>query len=209
MLGGTAAWYAYIKTGVPFAGVDRNRGVALLKTKQGNVVAATQDEAGRIFLFDKAGNIYYDTEDPRVGMYIVDTRGEMYNEFVDANNKVQQVYIGNIGDITSIKVEEVGGVSVRELQKSVKGFKGGQVIGFPKVPDANSPPSWENLMPPNAPAGVPQGGGRLRPPPLLEDLEIELESKGGGGGGLFGGGQKAPEGFDAAETLKSLRIGDK
>lgn len=153
-------------------------------------------------MFDKAGNIYYDTEDPRVGMYIVDKGGEMYNEFVDTEGKVQQIYIGNIGDLRSIKVEEVGGISVEELQRSIKGFKGGRVVGFPKAPDANGP-SWENLMPPNAPAGVPRGGGRIQPPPFLEDLEVELEPRGSGlfgGGGGNGGPTSSP-----AEILKSLR----
>ena len=200
MLGGTAGWYALIKGGVPLTAVDRNRGVALLKTKKGNIVAATQDEAGRVFLFDKAGNIYYDTEDPRLGVYIVDTNGEMYNKFVDEDGSVQQAYVGNIGDIRSIKVAEIGGVSVEELQRSVKGFKSGRVVGFPQLPDPNAP-SWENLMPPNAPAEVPRGGGRVRPPPFLEDLEIELEPK---GGGLFGG-QRGTDVIDPVETLKTLR----
>jgi hypothetical protein len=202
MLAGTAAWYGLIKTGVPLSAVDRQRGIALLKTKKGNVLAATQDPNGRIFMFDKAGNIYYDTEDPRVGMYIVDKSGEMYNEFVDSDGKVQQIYVGNIGDLRSIKVEEVGGVSVQELQRSIKGFKGGRVVGFPKAPDANGP-SWENLMPPNAPAGVPRGGGRIQPPPFLEDLEVELEPTGGGffgGGGSGSGAASSP-----AEILKSLK----
>lgn len=202
MVGGTAAWYGLLKAGVPLAAVDRTRGVALLKTKRGNIVAATQDESGRVFLFDKAGNIYYDTEDPRLGVYIVDTNGEMYNKFVDRDGSVQQAYVGNIGDLRSIKVAEVGGVRVEDLQRSVKGFRDGRVVGFPKLPDPNAP-SWENLMPPNAPAQVPRGGGPVRPPPFLEDLEIELEPK---GGGLFGG-QRGPEFIDPVETIKTLKRG--
>jgi hypothetical protein len=202
MFAGTAAWYGFIKAGVPLSAVDRQRGIALLKTKKGNILAATQDTSGRIFMFDKAGNIYYDTEDPRVGMYIVDKGGEMYNEFVDSDGKVQQIYVGNIGDLRSIKVEEVGGIRVEELQRSVKGFKGGRVVGFPKAPDAHGP-SWENLMPPTAPAGVPRGGGRIQPPPFLEDLEVELEPSGNGVFGKSAG--KGGPASSPAEILKSLR----
>ena len=73
MLGGTALWWFGLRQGVPLVGVDRKRNIALLRTKGGNLVAATQDEEGRVFLFDKAGNLYYDTEDPKLGMYIVRT----------------------------------------------------------------------------------------------------------------------------------------
>jgi hypothetical protein len=183
--------------------VDRRRGVALLKTRRGNVVAATQDEAGRLFMFDKAGNVYYDTEDPRVGLYIVDAQGEMYNEFVDREGQVQKVYVGNLSDLTSVKVSEVGGVPVEELQRSVRGFRGGRVVGFQKLPEPGAV-GWENLMPPNAPASVPRGGGRVAPPPILEEREVELEPTGGGGGGLFGG-RGRPEVLDDAQVIKSLR----
>lgn len=201
MVGGSAAWYGLLKAGVPLTGVDRQRGVALLRTRRGNVVAATQDAAGRVFMFDKAGNIYYDTGDQRVGLYIVDTAGEMFNEFVDKDGNVQQVALGNLADLTSIQVTEIGGVEVEQLQKSIKGFRGGRVVGFPKLPDPNNP-SWSDLMPPNAPATVPKDGGRVRPPPMLEDLEVELEPI--GGGGLFGGRSAPPDGMDG-EILRSLR----
>ena len=38
--------------------------------------------------------------------------------------------MGNIGDLRSITVEEVGGVPIRELQRSIKGLRGGRVTGF-------------------------------------------------------------------------------
>jgi hypothetical protein len=41
MLGGTAAWWLALRGGFPLAAVDRERNVALLKTKGGNLVAAT------------------------------------------------------------------------------------------------------------------------------------------------------------------------
>jgi hypothetical protein len=194
MLGGTALWYYALKAGVPLAAVDRQRGVALLRTKGGNIVAAAQDEAGRVFLFDRAGNIYYDTGDRRLGVFIVDTAGEMYNEYVEPRtDEVKRVAVGNLLDLTSVKVSEVGGVPLAELRRSVSGFRGGRVVGFPKLPDGDGL-TWENLMPPNAPATV-SGDGSVRPPPMLEDYEVDLEGKGG----------RFPEGYDDASILRSLR----
>lgn len=203
MIGGTVAWYGALRAGMPLAGIDRGRNLALLRTKGGNVVAATQDESGRLFLFDRMGNIYYDTEDPALGMYIVDTEGEVYNKFIDASGTIQQVYVGNLSDITSIKVTQIGGVPIEQLQRSIRGFRGGQVVGFPKLPEGNQL-TWENLMPPNAPAGITPGDDRLTPPPMLEELEIELEPK--GGGGLFGlGGSRTPAEIGNIDLFKTLR----
>lgn len=129
MLGGSLAWYAAISgfaTNAPIAGVDRQRNIAVLRTKGGNLVAATTDDQGRVFMFDKAGNIYYDTEDPRTGMYIVDRRGDMYNVYVDLDGKVQRVPVGNISELATVEVGEVGGVSLKELQKSVGEVQSGR-----------------------------------------------------------------------------------
>jgi hypothetical protein len=176
MLGGTALWYAGLRLGSPIVAVDKARGLALLKTRGGNVVVAAQDDAGRVFIFDKAGNIYYDTEDARTGLYIVDVSGEMYNEYVDMNGAVQQVYVGNLKDIQAIKANEIGGIGLNELRNSVKGFKGGRVIGFHRVPEAGGL-TWENFMPPNAPVGRDGRGNVVSVPPMLEDMEIDLEAK--------------------------------
>lgn len=46
-------------------------GATYLKTKGGNTVGASMDEAGRVFFYDRAGNLYYDTGDKRLGFYIV------------------------------------------------------------------------------------------------------------------------------------------
>jgi hypothetical protein len=55
---------------MPQVGYDARTGVALLRTAGGNLVAATRDEAGNIFMYDKNGNIYYDTGAEQ-GIYIV------------------------------------------------------------------------------------------------------------------------------------------
>ncbi len=172
-------WYALINTSNPIVAVNKRNGVALLKTKGGNVVAAAQDERGRLFLFDKAGNIYYDTEDARVGMYIVDRAGETYNEYLDvASGQVKQTYVGNLREMTRVDVREVGGISMRELRESVQGFKGGKVVGFPQTPRGDSL-GWENMMPPNAPVRRAADGGLVGVPPMLEDVEVDLEARGG------------------------------
>lgn len=197
MVGGTALWYTALRAGAPIVAVDKRNGVALLKTKGGNVVAAAQDEAGRLFIFDKAGNIYYDTEDPSIGLYIVDVRGDTFNEYMDAQGDVQRVFVGNLKDIQSVKVTEIGGISVNELRSSIKGFKGGRVIGFPKVADGNGL-SWDTVMPPNAPLRRSRNGELLSAPPMLEDMEIELEPT--GKGNITAGGMN-----DMIEIFKSLR----
>lgn len=203
MAGGTALLYAVVRGGYPLTAVDKEKNVALLKTKGGNMVAATQDPSGRVFMFDRAGNLYYDTEDPRTGLLVVDTRGEMTNLFVDKDGKVNRVPIGNIGDLRTVTVKEVGGVPVTELQKSIKGLRGGRITGFFDVAPDGDP----NSVPTSALPRVPTlDGTRIGPPQILEDWEVELQPK-GGGGGWFGGGSGAPE--DDASLLRSLQRGDK
>ena len=178
MVVGTGLWYGLLNASNPIMAVNKRNGVALLKTKGGNVVAAAQDERGRLFLFDKAGNIYYDTEDPRVGMYIVDRAGETYNEYLDVvSGQVKQQYVGNLKDMTSLSVREVGGIDMRDLRKSVRGFKGGRVVGFPHAPSGSL--GWEDVMPPNAPVQRAANGEVVGVPPFLEDYEVDLEAKGG------------------------------
>ncbi len=45
----------------------------------------------------------------------------------------QRVLVGNINDLQSVKVTDIGGVPVEELQKSVKGLRGARITGFPVV----------------------------------------------------------------------------
>ena len=78
LAGGSLAWCLALRGGMPLTAVDRRKNVALLKTAGGNLVGATQDEAGRLFMFDQRGNLYYDTEDPRLGMYMVSARARTH-----------------------------------------------------------------------------------------------------------------------------------
>ncbi|PRW56651.1 expressed protein isoform A [Chlorella sorokiniana] len=200
VFGGTAAYWFALNGGSPVSTVDPRKNVALLKTKGGNTIAATQDAQGRVFMWDRAGNIYYDTEDPRTGVYIVDTAGDMTNMFVDKDGEVQRVPVGNIADLRTIEVSEIGGVPISELQKSIKGLRGGRVTGF-----VTQPSSVSDLMPPNAPVEISRDGKVVKFPPFLEDIEIELEPK----GGLFGGGQVPNVSDNPAAVIDSLQRGNK
>jgi hypothetical protein len=91
--------------------------------------------------------------------------------------QVQKVVVGNIADLRTISVDEVGGVPVKELQRSIRDMRGGRLTGFVQPADPNNP---MDLMPPNAPATLNWEGNRLGPPPFLEDIEVELEVGGGG-----------------------------
>jgi hypothetical protein len=105
---------------------------------------------------------------------------------------VNTVELGNIRDIATIEVEEIGGVPVRELQRSIRDLQP-RITGFVQPADPSNP---LDLMPPNAPAVPNWEGNRLGPPPFLEDLEVELEVCGGeegGGGGGEGGARFSPE----------------
>lgn len=79
--------------------------------------------------------------------------------------------LGNIRDIATIEVEEIGGVPVRELQRSIRDLQP-RITGFVQPADPSNP---LDLMPPNAPAVPNWEGNRLGPPAFLEDLEVELE----------------------------------
>jgi hypothetical protein len=206
MLGlGTAFYWAILQRNVPIVAVDRKKNVALLRTKAGNIVGATLDKSGRIFMFDKVGNIYYDTGDSRMGIYIVDIDGNMLNEFQDARGNIQRVPVGNIREIQTIKVDEIAGVDLADMVQQFKELRSGEITGFNKMPDPDNL-KWTDLMPPNAPAGR-NREGRFGPPPVLEEGEIVLspKKKGWFGGGGDRGNKKR---FNPLEEALKLRRDD-
>ena len=77
------------------------------------------------------------------------------------------------------------------------------------MPDPGTNSEWTNLMPPNAPYSRDPITGKLRPPPMLEDYEIELQPRGGGGGFFGGGGGGGGAPLDPNEVVKTLQRGDK
>lgn len=73
-----------------------------------------------------------------------------------------------------------------------------RITGFLKKVDPSNA-QLTDLMPPTAPADI-RPDGTFGPPPLLEDLELELEKQ------PFTFGAKAPESYpDLMELLRSLR----
>jgi hypothetical protein len=48
----------------------------------------------------------------------VAANGDMFNMFVDADGEVQRVAVGNIKDLETIGINEVGGMPVSQLLKS-------------------------------------------------------------------------------------------
>ena len=55
----------------------------------------------------------------------MDTEGEVFNEY-EEDGKVTRVAVGNMRDLNTIQVKEIGGVPIEELQRSVKGLRGGR-----------------------------------------------------------------------------------
>lgn len=174
--GATALRWAFIKYNVPVASSDTTRNVTVLKTQGGNLVAATADSSGRLFLFDRLGNIYYDTGDSRLGFFIVDTSGDMFNLFIDERGSPQRAAVGNLAELKAIKVSQIGGVPIKDLANSIKELKGGTLIGFPRIPTKNDA-NWQDYMPANAPIEYDKNGNFVRGPPILEEFDIKLEPR--------------------------------
>lgn len=195
MFGGGLVWSLALRAGMPQVGYDARTGVALLRTAGGNLVAATRDEAGNIFMYDKNGNIYYDTGAEQ-GIYIVDSSGDMFNTWADTRGEVQRAYVGNIRDLREFSVKEIGGVPVEQLAEGIEGLRDGRMTAFVKKADRRYEPDY---LPKNAPAIVSRGG-KFAPPEVLEDSVIELERK----GGLFGGG--GGNDVSMADLVRSLKI---
>lgn len=77
-------------------------------------------------------------------------KGEMYNFYLDTEGEKQTSLVGNINDLRSIKVKEIGGVPIEKLQahyeiqrdragKMDGGFPD-HVVGFPQKSSVPLPP---------------------------------------------------------------------
>lgn len=69
---------------------------------------------------------------------------KVYNVFLDKNGEEQRRYVGDIRDVRSFRVKDLGGISVERLQRASKGRFDGTVTAFPD--DNNDIP-----LPPNTP----------------------------------------------------------
>ncbi len=77
-------------------------------------------------------------------------KGELYNFYTDTNGEQQTALLGNVKDLRSIKVKEIGGVPIEklqahyEIQRNRAGKKDGgmpdRIIGFPDQTRVPLPP---------------------------------------------------------------------
>ncbi|KAK9868064.1 hypothetical protein WJX84_000029 [Apatococcus fuscideae] len=204
LLGGGFLWWYFINRQIPSIYRDPD-GLNYVKTKAGNWAMVNYDGSGRMYMIDEAGTLYYDTGEPAMGIYIVDLQGDMYNLFMDRDGEPNQVRVGNVADLASINVKDIGGIPTQSLAEAVgardAGMSGGKMMVFPDFPRKNATPDelQKYLMPPDAPAFPSKDGAR--PPPILEEGEIQLQRKrrlwpfGGdskGSGGEFQRGVEGP-----------------
>ena len=88
----------------------------------------------------------------------VDLQGDMYNLFMDRDGEPNQVRVGNVADLASINVKDIGGIPTQSLAEAVgardAGMSGGKMMVFPDFPRKNATPDelQKYLMPPDAPA---------------------------------------------------------
>lgn len=76
--------------------------------------------------------------------------GEMFNLYIDTEGEQQKALVGNIKDLQSIKVKEIGGVPIEKLQAQYEaqrdragamdnGFPD-YIVGFPEESSVPLPP---------------------------------------------------------------------
>lgn len=69
---------------------------------------------------------------------------KVYNVYLDRNGEEQRRYVGDIRDVGTFKVKDMGGISVERLQRASRGRFDGTITAFP---DDNT----DIPLPPNAP----------------------------------------------------------
>ena len=58
----------------------------------------------------------------------------MYNLFIDRDGEEHRVYVGNIRQLRTQKVDSLGGIPVEALQRASGGRFDGRLTGFPDDP---------------------------------------------------------------------------
>lgn len=75
---------------------------------------------------------------------------KVYNVFLDKNGEEQRRYVGDIRDVRSFKVKDLGGISVERLQRASKGRFDGTVTAFPDdkyaIPLPPNTPLYKNKV---------------------------------------------------------------
>lgn len=180
VLGGSLLSYAARKSQEPQFYKDKY-GVRYLKTDKGSPVAVAADKRGNIIMLDRAGNQYYDAGSPQLGVYMVTMKGELYNIYTDTEGEQQTTLLGNVKDLRSIKVKEIGGIPIEklqahyEIQRNRAGKKDGglpdRIVGFPDQTPLQLPPDTVKVYKNG------KGKVRLEGPPVLDEGAIFLEEK--------------------------------
>ena len=82
--------------------------------------------------------------------------GDMYNLYIDTEGEQQRALVGNIKDLRSVKVKDIGGIPIERLQahyeiqrnragKKDSGFPD-HFMGFPEASDVPLPPDTVTVV---------------------------------------------------------------
>ncbi len=94
----------------------------------------------------------------RIGCAQVALNGDMYNLFLDRDGEPNQIKVGNVQDLSTVNVKDIGGIPAQSLAAAVgernKGMAGGKMMVFPDFPRENASPEemQKYTLPPTAPA---------------------------------------------------------
>ena len=94
----------------------------------------------------------------RVSCHQVALNGDMYNLFIDRDGEPNQIKVGNIQDLSTVPVKDIGGIPAESLAAAVgerdAGMSGGKMMVFPDFPrkDATPEEMQKYTLPPTAPA---------------------------------------------------------
>ncbi|KAK9842037.1 hypothetical protein WJX81_005422 [Elliptochloris bilobata] len=171
LLGGSSLWWKYINSQMPEMYRDK-AGVHYMVTRGGNKVAVTVDKQGRAYFVDKAGDLYYDSGNQKIGFYVVDTQDQIFNVYLGSDGEPRRVKVGDLRDLGTVRVTDLGGIPVSNLQSASRARRRSAITAFPD-PDAGGV-----VLPPNTP--FTQGpDGKVAPPRMLEEGGVVLQEKRG------------------------------
>eukprot|EP00884_Botryococcus_braunii_P007470 jgi/Botrbrau1/16724/Bobra.0276s0004.1 len=143
--------------------------VYVVKTKGGNLLRVSQDEKGRLFFVDMQGNLYYDSGIKEIGFYFVGRDNEVFNFGIGPSGESVRTYVGNMADLVTARVDDVGGIPVTELSQAFRQGKG-KAVDLTMFYD----PSVNYELPENAPV-FKRKDGSLQGPPELDEGAMMFE----------------------------------
>jgi len=145
------------------------------------IAVGTDRQTGNIMMVDPAGNLYYDTGEQKLGFYMVSNKGDLFNMYTDTSGEQQSVLLGNVADLRTVKVKEVGGIPIEKLQahyEHQRNQNGKRDTGMPSS-IVGFPDDRQIELPPNAVKVYENGKNKLEidVPPVLDEGAIDLEEK--------------------------------